>query len=341
MSRETQQGMVKYLDARMGGHVGAGPNVQWFCPFCKARRGDESDKRKFRLNVHTGEGMCFRCDYRCRTFARLLRDLNAGRLGQAEEELLAGGGSYASAASLRDAVLVNLFASDAPSGTKSELAPVPLPAEFVPLWRLPVPPLARRGYTYLVNDRGLQPAAVARYKLGYCPTGRYAGRVIFPVRQNGECVYFTNRAAFATDLKTLNPENRPGFYGKSDCLFNFDRCAGKPQVSVGEGVLDVIAMEPGVGLLGKVASARQLDLLEELARRGTEEFTLGLDPDASREEYQTYQDMRDRFPRTTYLPLMDYGLGDPHDSRGVMKALKLSRRGMTLVDRVRGVLRGA
>lgn len=326
--------LIEYLDGRLGKHAGKFPEMQWHCPFCLNRRGSESAQAKFRFNADQGKGTCFRCGYGTRTVEKLLRDLNGGKLLASEQELLAGDIVPVDVSRLADEVLVRFYARHT-APVIGKLRPVPLPVEYVPLWTFPLHPIYVQGRAYLTKMRKLDPAKLEEYRIGYCAHGRYAQRVVFPVFQNGKQVYFTTRYAGDHEVKSLNPENASGFFHKTDVLYNYDQCVGKPEVYLGEGPLDTIAMNPAAGFLGKRVSPAQMDLLQALSEHGTKEFVVGLDPDASREAYDTFQDLSDNFPRVSYLPMSG---GDPYDNRGNMKVLKLGRREMTVIDKVKGMI---
>jgi hypothetical protein len=337
MSERDDSAAVAYLDQRQGAHDGRWPEFQWACPFCVDLVGDESRKRKLRVNVAKQVANCFRCGFNG-TLADVFRGLNpGGKLLAHEIEILERAPEARDIRlSLAQEVLLKFYGRD--RRKVDELLPVPLPPEYLPLD--PNDPLTLFGYNYLTlppaqGGRQVDSAFIPLMQIGFCVTGRYQFRLVFPVVQGGQVVYFTTRYCGDHPVKSLNPKDERFRHTKGTCLLNYDVCFGEPVVGVVEGPLSAIGLHPAVCLLGKTVSPTQLGLLETLAANGTEEFVLGMDPDAGPEEYETYRELTGRLPKVSYLPLRD---GDPDDMRkaGRMPELVESRREMTVADRVRG-----
>jgi hypothetical protein len=108
-------------------------------------------------------------------------------------------------------------------------------------------------------------------------------------------------------------------------------------VAIVEGPFDAMAMPAAVALLGKKASARQLALFAQLARSGTEEFVISLDPDAAREA-DALRDQLSPLARVSYLPLTS---GDPSSRAGEVQEMLAHRGDRVLTDRIRLRLCGA
>lgn len=332
MSERDDTAVVEYLDSRQGGHSGRWPEYQWSCPFCVDLTGDESRKRKLRVNVAKHVANCFRCGFNG-TLADVFRGLNpGGKLLAHEVEILARAPEARDVRlTLSQEVLLKFYGRE--QVASYDLLPVPLPPEYLPLDAND--PLTRLGYCYLTIDRKVDPAFIPLMQIGFCLTGTYRLRLVFPVIQGGQVVYFTTRYCGDHPIKSLNPKDERFRHTKGTCLLNYDVCFGEPVVGVVEGPLSAIGLHPAVCLLGKTASETQIGLLETLAANGTKEFVLGMDPDAGPEEYETYRELSGRLPKVTYLPLRD---GDPDDMRkaGRMPELVAARREMTTADRVRG-----
>jgi DNA primase len=210
-----------------------------------------------------------------------------------------------------------------------------MPPEAMPLsqcnWSKP-PFVLRKAIKYLRDDRGVNRLKAIQFDAHYAPSGRYAGRIVFPVYQNGQQVYFTTRYAGEHERKSLNPYNEDGHFHRDHCLLNYDAAVGKKVVAIVEGVLDCMAHKAAVALLGKRCTETQAKLLEVLADNGTEEFVVSLDPGAGREADAIYQKLSGRVPKVSML-VLDHG--DPHDRREELPELMKGRRAPSTGDRVR------
>lgn len=322
--------LIEYLDKRMGSHTGSYPELQWFCPFCIDRVGDESTKRKLRLNVVKQRGMCYRCEFKAGRLETLFRALNRGKLLIEEARLIRGEPRAIRRETVRETVLATLYATDA---SVEDLKPVRLPQEMLDLAKNWEKMHMKRARRYL-ERRGAGLAEVRRFKIGYCVEGKYSQRLVFPVFQGGEQTYFTTRwCGDSHPCKSLNPSNEDEHYTKETCLLNYDRAIGEPVIEVVEGAFDVMGTPHGIGLMGKKPSPFQVALIEALVEHGLQEAVVCLDADA--DAYTTYQKLLGRVPIVSWLGLAD---GDPYDHREHMAELLEDRGAPTLASRVRHTL---
>lgn len=320
-------GLIEYLDKRLGSHTGRPPELQYYCAFCLDRVGDESSKRKLRINVDKVQAICFRCNWRGH-ISSIFKTLNGGHLRLVERMILKGEIHADVSQGVKAAVLKVLY----PVGEiGKKLKAVPLPVEAVPLMKYQAGVYAQ-GYKYLVQERGVSLRMAELFNVHYCPTGPYARRLVFPVYLGGEQVYFTTRYCGEHATKAKNPVNEEGHYAKSDVVLNFDACVGARTVVLVEGAFDCMAFSNNnaVALIGKTPSTAQIRLLELLVEYGTKEFVIVLDSDADPAE--TYQLLFDRVPSVSVLLLAH---GDPHDRRAEATHLLAQRRPLTLADQVR------
>jgi DNA primase len=141
---------------------------------------------------------------------------------------------------------------------------VQLPTEFKRLVGRPTSFLGRRALSYLVTQRGLTLQEVDHYHLGYCAMGHYQERIIIPILEQGELVYFVARSFTNRQPKYLNPhiEKHGVLFRGTDLTGDF--------IVVCEGVFDAIRLSrlvPVVALLGKEASDLQLMKIREIAEK--------------------------------------------------------------------------
>lgn len=336
MARRQWPGLLQYLEHRLGSYSGSGPEYHFWCPMCVDREGDESSKRKLDVRIDS-DGVklgCFRCRYGTRNLERFFRDLNGGTLRYEEAALIHGEIKPPSTdRPISHTVREILYAFE----ETRDLKPVALPKEAVSLCEPGRNKLSRRrGVNYLEHERHVHPKVFDLFDIRYCATGEYAQRLIFPVYQNGEIVYFTSRYCGKHWMKSKNPPNQEGFHTRDTCLLNYDNVVGVRVVAVVEGPLDVMAHRHAVGGLGKVLSDTQVRLLQALCEHGTEEFVISLDSDAGLAGEAMYQKLLGRVPKVTVLKL-DHG--DPDDRREELDDLMEERKPMTTTDRVRGRLK--
>jgi hypothetical protein len=225
------------------------------CVFCDDRSGHlYVNSRYGQWNAHTQSYLthlvkCFRRD--------CLADWRHGR-ELAEFLFGARGGS----ARVRGQDLV-LRPGVQPEDT-ARLVPIEPPGRMCPLTRLYNKHPARQ----FLLDRGYSLEELETvYGVAFCNSSRdplVEGRIWIPLRQDGELVFWQARYPGDLDWKKSNIRkymnlDRPV---KGLTLYNHDVARTQPLVVVTEGVTDVWKVgKPGVALLGKHASPRQLDLL--------------------------------------------------------------------------------
>lgn len=214
------------------------------CPFCFSRVGKADRKRSLGLRADTGFWHCFRCGAVGRTGEDDLRDFPLFEVREEDPEALAPPPGFYS------------FASE-PGRSAEVLA----------------------GGRDLLRRRGVPDAIVAEVGIGGCAGGKYAGRVVVPVRAStGDWVGFVARDwSGLSERKYLYPRGMQ----KGLVLFN-ERAllveTDAPAFAV-EGVFDAFSVWPdGVAFLGK-PTEDQIGALVA-ARRP---IVLLLDGDAHRE----------------------------------------------------------
>lgn len=129
-------------------------------------------------------------------------------------------------------------------------------------------PLRAKALEYLHN-RGITDIEIFMYNIRYAATGRYAGRVIIPIREAGATVCFSARAFVpGIEPKYLFPRRGETLLSTSESIFNYDSLEAAaliPQtIVITEGIYDAIAVERmrregvvGVSTLSKTISNLQ------------------------------------------------------------------------------------
>lgn len=215
----------RILDQVLGGSFRQGSELLYPCVCCGHH------KPKLSVNIDKGVFKCWICDYKGKSLRRLVRrygDFNhVYQWREFEEDPI-------------DSDLKDLFVS-----IQEVEQVIELPEEFIPLAR-PPRPTDNRARRYL-NSRGVTKQDILMWRIGYCPTGQYANRIIIPsFSDKGDCNYFVARS---WDKKDWPPYlNGPG---SKDIVFNDLLIDWDKEVILVEGVFDAIAMgQNSIPLLG-------------------------------------------------------------------------------------------
>lgn len=141
--------------------------------------------------------------------------------------------------------------------------------------------IANKIVSYLQN-RGVTQHAIARWRLGYCVVGPYAGHLIIPISdKNSSIVSFQARRIVGEMVKGKNPGGGDRF------LFGVYEAQHLPGCVLVEGPFDAMAVQTrleqhgigGVALLG--TSCSQLQAWQIARELRPEICWVGLDPDVS------------------------------------------------------------
>jgi len=177
-----------------------------------------------------------------------------------------------------------------------------LPIRFPDGWQPITQPLP------YMEQRQITMEDVRFFGLGWCNSGPYQGRLIFPVWDGPNLVYYQGRAMWANPkLKALNPPAIPGAAVSSELLMNLDLAARYPRVAIVEGPTDLVRTGPdAVATFGKRITAAQI---ARLMRAGVQRIDLMWDSDAKAEMLEVSTILSALFDtRLVFLPH-----GDPGD----------------------------
>lgn len=231
------------------------------CPDC--------GKPKLAVNVGRRAWRCFVCGEGGRDAASLVAKVEGLRFGEAMVQVMSG---YRGAVGRIDIIERTLEPEDT---RRLGWIPKPIPWPEGFGWVSPFHPghgeAHRRATDYAIN-RFWPEYAIDAMKLGICASGRFRGRIIFPVFDPGErLIFYQGRATWTPDprenhIKTLSPrrDNPDEQAGPADCLLNLQyvEAKGLDHVLVVEGPTDAIKAWPDcVATFGKAFSPRQMELL--------------------------------------------------------------------------------
>lgn len=211
------------------------------CPFCG---GSSRHREPLGVNADTGQWVC----YRCRMGGGIV-DLVASVEGISRPK------AYAFVLH-RTRVKLPRAVSDvirAPEPEPEPPKPLTLPDEFLPIYDRQTGQVNMPVY---LRQRGVKLRTALAYGLGYCLAGRYAGRLVLPVRMFGKLHSYQARA--------MGPFGPPYIFPRGSgagSIFGLDQAVGSRDVIVVEGPMDVLTLAQrgynAVSTVGKNLSRAQ------------------------------------------------------------------------------------
>lgn len=223
--------LLQLLESVLGkGKPTSGDNVAFFSPFTSHH------KPKLEIDIQTtrdGQNPwhCWISDQKGRSIHSLFKQLKLSK--QYFEQL----GKIVDSARYR---------TDTQNETVTQT--IQLPEEYAPLWKTKKTPDFRNAVNYLSN-RGITPFDILKYRIGYCESGAYSGKIIIPSYDcNGQLNYFVSRAFYKADpQKHKNPKISKDIIG-FDLMINWNE-----PIILCEGAFDAIAIKRNaIPLFGKI-----------------------------------------------------------------------------------------
>ena len=229
MSTEKKLGVLKGF---LGSTYRVGEEYLFTCPKCNHH------KKKLSVNIEKDSFKCWICDYKSPSIFRLVR--RYGNFNQRKQwEELVGRVDLSAQSDLRAAIM-SIGVAEEP---EEELV-ITLPEEFKTLTSSRAHISSRKAMRYL-KSRGINKSDVLRWKIGYCPTGEYEGRVIIPsFNMDGRVNYFIARTYEDEWVKYKNPP------AQKDIVFNELYVDWENDLIIVEGVFDAIVAGNSIPLLG-------------------------------------------------------------------------------------------
>lgn len=148
-----------------------------------------------------------------------------------------------------------------------------LPAEYLPLWIKKPTPDYRNAIHYLTK-RGVTIFDILKYRIGYCESGEYSGKIIIPSYDAaGQLNYFVSRAFYKADTqKHKNPKISKDIIG-FEMFINWAQ-----PIILCEGSFDAIAIKRNaIPLFGKII---QPTLQKKIIEEHVKDIYICLDADA-------------------------------------------------------------
>ena len=248
---------VKILKKILGQPYIKGEEYLFYCPKC------DHHKKKLSVNIAKNVFKCWVCDWSSRNIYRIV-----ARFGDYN--------SKSEWRTLTQQIDIRSF-SDQLFEEPEETLPqkINLPKEYVSLVNKDLPNTSVRPLNYL-ESRGLGRDDIIKWKIGYCSTGKYSGRIIIPsFDSDGDINYFVTRAYDNNWRKYLNPNT------SKDIIFNDLYLDFDQDLVIVEGVFDAVkAGDNAVPLLGSTLTEKSR-LFYEIVKNDTPVY-LALDSDAEK-----------------------------------------------------------
>ena len=229
----------------------------FYCPRC------EHHKKKLSVNLEKNLFKCWVCDWSGRDIYRIIRSHGLPEhkthwrsFGQQTEII-----NFAE----------KLFGPpDIPLQEE-----IKLPKNFVSLVKKKLPTTATIPLNYL-ESRGINQPDIIKWKIGYCSSGKYGGRVIIPsFGLNGKINYFVARSYDRDWKRYLNPQSSKNIVF-NELYLDFDE-----KLILVEGVFDAIkAGENSVPILGSTLTETSR-IFQKIVNNDTPIY-LALDPDVNK-----------------------------------------------------------
>jgi DNA primase len=255
-----QDKKLKILTSILGRHYSSSDEKLFHCPRC------EHHKQKLSVNIEKNVFKCWVCDYKGKDLYRLVK-----RYGPYEQRR-----KWKELTSTVDVenFTSNLFEETAPEDKQV----IDLPKEFISLANKKLPSLSAYPMNYL-QSRRITKSDIIRWKIGFCPDGEYAGRVIVPsFNEDGDLNYFIARSYDQAWPKYLNPRDANKNIVFNELFLDFDE-----DLVLVEGVFDAIVAGPNaVPILGSTLRDDH-PLIQKIIENDTTIY-MGMDSDAKKKE---------------------------------------------------------
>ncbi|RKY33157.1 MAG: hypothetical protein DRP74_00460 [Candidatus Omnitrophota bacterium] len=264
------------------------------CPKC-------GKEQHFYLNRLSGLGYCHRCGFKCNK-SQLYRLLNIKKSQHVKPENL-----FKLTNRYKTITGTIKTAISYPNGTNFDFSATKAGKEALEYLR----------------SRGITKEYIEKYKLGYCTSGWYAGRIIVPVFEGKKLVYYQARTFRGQEPKYLNPP-KSYIYGKSHFVFNLDRAAKIGRAIITEGVFDAMKVgDEGICIFGKDISNYQA---KKISQKKLKKIVIMLDSDAKVESIVLAKKLYSYLDETKlFVAFLEYGDPGKASSELIKNTLKKAR----------------
>ena len=258
---------LKILQQVLGAYRKSNKEFLFHCPYCNHH------KKKMSINIDKGYFKCWACNTRGKNLYRIIRKYGTHNHKSSWREFT-------------DAVeydkLEDLFTEKI-----EEKEIVEMPDNFISLASRDVPPTGFAARNYL-RKRGIDKKDIVWWKMGYCASGEYEGRIIIPsFDEEGDLTYFVSRSYD----KQFYPKYKNPPVSKN-IIFNDLFVDWSSDIILVEGIFDAItAGRNAVPILGSTLNQNSV-LLQKIVKEDAGVY-VALDPDAKKKELEIIKTLLD------------------------------------------------
>ena len=256
----------KILTRVLGASYRSGDEHLYHCPKCKHH------KKKLSVNIALNKFKCWICEYAGHNLRKLIKEHGNQRCID-DWSLIDG-------ESIDISSFENIFKDEKVQSSRER---VELPQDFQTLTgRASLVSSPAKKY---LQTRGITKKDIVKWKIGYCPSGDYEGRVVVPsFSSDGELNYFVARSYNGSWKKYMNPS------ASRDIIFNDLMIDWESDIVLVEGVFDaLIAGDNSIPLLG--SQIRENSVLFQKIIEKKPKVYLALDPDIEKKSAKIIKKM--------------------------------------------------
>ena len=281
---ETKKLMI--LKEILGGYRRTGQEYLFTCPFCKHH------KPKFSVNLNKG-AKCWVCDWSTPNLFRVVK-----RFGNYSQINLWS--------SMEEIVEISDFSKDMFDKVRivEKEETIKLPEDFISLANKNIPRTATYAANYL-HERGVTESDIKYWKIGYCYSGEYSGRIVIPSFNNyGYLNYFIARSYENSWPKYKNPPVQ-----RNNMIFNELYIQWELPINLVEGAFDAIKAGPNsIPILGSTLREGSR-LFREIIKHRTPVY-IALDKDAEKKSNRIIKSLMQHDIDVYKVPIDDYDVGE-------------------------------
>lgn len=249
---------LSILNGILGRYYRSNGEYLFQCPYC------DHHKNKFSVNIEKNVYKCWICDARGKNVFRVIRKFGDFKQQERWKEL---------SGNREDLADIN-FLFDKPKKDQKLEEILEMPESFNSLTRKSSSRSHKRALRYL-SSRGIDKSDILKWKMGYCSSGQFEGRIIIPsFNRDGNLNYFIARTYAENYKRYLNPPV------SRDIVFNELYVDFSEEVTIVEGVFDAIKAKNSIPILG--STIRETSKLFIRIVENDTPVLLALDPDASK-----------------------------------------------------------
>jgi Zn-finger nucleic acid-binding protein len=258
-------------------HLKSDNNYAFKCPNCKIHFPQHSQKYKLEIDLVSNTFNCWICGgeygFRGKSLFSLFKKMDLDKSVLDE---------------LENYVTKNI------SQDTSKKSSIKLPEEYKFLGDYP----NKKYQNYLLKERKLDKEDIFKYHIGYCETGLFRNRIIFPSYDKfGNINNFSSRSIIETNYPHMKLKDVDENVINYEIFINFNE-----PIIITESALDTITVgENSIPLFGKIVSNK---LMERLVEKDVPSIYICLDKDAIKVSLKLSEHLM-KFGKKVYLVELD------------------------------------